>query len=364
MAGFGLAGRVAALRALLATRHLDALILSHLPNVRYLSGFTGTAARLIVTATSCDLVVDGRYHVQAAREAPHCRIFQVHGAEPELAVLESLAQARAQQVGFESGSMSYWEQGRLAHLAPHLGWVPAGGEVEELRMIKDADEIACLREAARATLVGLDEVLDRTRPGHSEAELAGYLEGRLRALTAEPPAFPVLVASGVRAAEIHATPSPTLIRPGDPVLIDCGATFQGYRADCCRTVWWGEPSAEALRAYTAVRAALAGAIAMVRPGVMASALDAEARRILTAHGFAEGLIHDLGHGVGLEIHEGPWIAPGEHVELVPGMVIALEPGLYRDAWGGIRLEETILVTPTGAEVLTGQQAAGRSHGVL
>lgn len=364
MADASLAGRVAALRALLQARHLDALILTHMPNVRYLSAFTGSLARMVVGPRTCDLVVDVRYHQQATLEAPHCRVLQLHGAEPEAAIAEALQEAGARRVGFESGAMTYWEQGRLECLLPGLAWVPAGGEVEELREIKDPAEIACLRTACRATLQALDEALDRTCPGQTEAALAGRIEGRMRAITGEAPAFPALVASGARSARIHAAPTLEPMLPGEPVVIDCGASAGGYKADCCRTVCWGQPGEDFVRIYQAVREALEKAIAMVRPGQRASEVDAAAREVLARHGLLEAMPHGLGHGVGLEIHEAPWIAPGEPLVLRSGMTLALEPGVYREGWGGVRLEETILVTSEGVEVLTGARAAGRSHGVI
>lgn len=357
--------RVASLQDMLQSHGLDALLITHLPNIRYLSGFTGTAARLLVSKTECFLIVDFRYYVQAALEAPHCTQVQSHGAGFEEATVEAILLCEAREVGFESGYMSFWDHGRLEVGLPRdIRLVPSGGQTEELRLIKDDQEIDCLRRAARITREAVADVLADLRPGLSEAELAARLEYRFRARSYDQAAFDSLVASGERSARIHARATEHVIARGEPVLIDCGASYQGYKADMCRTVSLGDPDRRFARVHGAVQEALDRVLAAIRPGASLRHLDAIARETLRAHGLADSFVHGLGHGVGLEVHEEPWLGPLEEGELRAGMVIAVEPGVYLEDWGGVRLEDTVLVTPEGCEVLTRLAGAPKIVGML
>lgn len=357
--------RLAALRRLLVDQRLDALLVTHLPNIRYLTGFTGTTARLVVTRHACLLVVDFRYWQQAAREAPHCTLVQSHGAGFEDATVEAIHLAEARRVGFESGTLSFWDHGRLeVRLGKAVRLVPAGGQVETLRLIKDAGEIEALRTASRLTAEAVEAVLADLKPGDSEARVAARLEARFRETSLEGAAFDTLVASGARSALIHARVSARSLRPGEMLLMDCGASYKGYKADMSRTVMPGGETARFKEVSSAVREALERVIASIRPGASLRQLDAIARQTLSEHGLGEAFIHGLGHGIGLEVHEEPWIGPCEEGSLQAGMAIAVEPGVYLEGWGGVRLEETILVTPKGCEVLTRGPRASEIAGVL
>lgn len=357
--------RLAALRRLLAEQRLDALLVTHLPNIRYLTGFTGTAAQLLVTRRESLLVVDFRYWQQAARESPSCTLVQSHGAGFEDATVEAIHLSEARRLGFESGHLTYWDHGRLeVRLGKAARLVPAGGQVETLRLIKDAAEIEALRTASRLTREAVEQVLATLQEGDSEAAIAAKLEARFRETSLEGPAFDTLVASGARSALIHARVSPRTIRADEMLLIDCGASYQGYKADMSRTVMPGGASKRFKEVEGAVRQALERVIASIRPGASPRHLDAIARQTLAEHGLGEAFAHGLGHGIGLEVHEEPWLGPCEEGELQAGMAIAVEPGVYLEGWGGVRLEETILVTPKGCEVLTRGPRASQIAGVL
>ncbi|HEY9899976.1 MAG TPA: Xaa-Pro peptidase family protein [Pantanalinema sp.] len=357
--------RLSALRRLFDAQDLDALLVTHLPNIRYLTGFTGTAAQLVVTRHACLLVVDFRYYRQAAREAPGCTPVQSHGAGFEDATVEAILLSGARRVGFESGHLTFWDHGRLeVRLGKAARLVPAGGQVEALRLVKDAHEIEALRTASRLTREALETVLAELRPDDTEASIAARLEARFRETSLEGAAFDTLVASGARSALIHARVSPRAVGKGEMLLIDCGASYHGYKADMSRTVMPGGKSRRFEAIEGAVREALEKVIAAIRPGAVLGELDAIARSALAEHGLGEAFVHGLGHGIGLEVHEEPWLVPGEQGVLAAGMAIAVEPGVYLEGWGGVRLEETILVTPKGCEVLTRGPRASGVTGVL
>ncbi len=357
--------RVASLQEKLSEHGLDALLITHLPNIRYLSGFTGTAARLLVSKTECFLIVDFRYYVQAALEAPHCTQVQSHGAGFEEATVEAILLSEAREVGFESGYLSFWDHGRVEVGLPRgIRLVPSGGQTEELRIIKDAQEIECLRTAARITREAVADVLLDLKPGLTEAEVAARLEYRFRARSHDQASFDTLVSAGERSARVHARASGYVIARGEPVLIDCGASYRGYKADMSRTVSLGDPDRRFARVHGAVQEALERVLGAIRPGACLRRLDAIARDTLAEHGLAESFIHGLGHGVGLEVHEEPWLGPLEEGELRAGMVIAVEPAAYLADWGGVRLEDTVLVTETGCEVLTRLEGAPTIVGML
>ena len=341
--------RLAGLRASFRAPLIDGLLVSHLPNIRYLTGFTGTKARLLVTEEAALLAVDARYRQQAKEEAPHCQIL----SEREEALRDAIVQAKLKRLGFESGYLSFYEHGRLEFLLPSsIKLVPSGGETEALRLIKDEGEIAALRMAARYSSESVEAVLTQLQPGIRECEIAARLEYAFRSRSGEAPSFSTLVAAGPRSAQIHAFPTRRTVDPGEPLLIDAGATFEGYHADLSRSLTLGYPKKRFKAVQQAVQEALDEVIQAIRPGLMIRELDEIARKVLRRHQLETAFPHGLGHGVGLEIHEAPWIDGEELGVLQAGMAIAVEPGVYFDGWGGIRQEETILVTEHGAEVLT------------
>ena len=352
------AKRLAALRRALGASlpRAGALVVSGAENRRYLSGFRGDAGLLWITATEAVLLTDSRFWEQAEQEAPDWRLCRVQ-QRPLLEFLAELCRsAGVQALAFEPEHLTYaayrgWRRG-----LPGVHLVPAPGLVEQLRVRKDAAELAAIRRAAASTDRALAGWLPLVRPGAVEAELAAELEHRLRLAGAEGAAFPPIVASGPRGAMAHAIPGAQALRAGELVVVDLGARVDGYCSDLTRTVLvpGAEPGAEARGVYAVVQRALAAGLAAVRPGATGVEIDAAARAVIAAAGHGADFGHGLGHGVGLAVHEGPRLSPlaaaGEGVP--EGAVITIEPGIYLPGRFGVRLEELVAVRAAGAEVLS------------
>ncbi|HBY63372.1 MAG TPA: aminopeptidase P family protein [Solibacterales bacterium] len=329
---------------------IDVLLVSHLPNVRYLSGFTGSNAMLVVAGSSSTLFTDPRYAIQAAQEAD-CGVKVVRGPLWK-SVLPLLAAKRYQRVGIESARMTVDTFRALeGKLRMGASLVHVNGLVESARQVKSAAEIEAVRRAVATGSKAFEGALRSFRAGVSLVALAAELDYRMRKGGAERSSFETIVASGTRSALPHARPTAARIGPG-PLLIDMGALHEGYCGDMTRMVTVGPPSAPFRRAYRAVLEAQQAAAAAVRPGVTAHSVDAAARKVLRASGLHQAFVHSTGHGLGLEIHEGPRLGRGEKTRLAAGMLITIEPGVYLEGDFGIRIEDTVLVTATGCEILT------------
>lgn len=349
--------RLKGIRQELARLRLPALLVTDRANVAYLTGFTGTVATALVTPERLLLVVDFRYHAQATAQAPHAQLVQVVGARYDDAVAEAIVELRLARLAFEADALPVSRHMGLTWRLPRLDLVPTRGVVERGREVKDAEELQAIRTAARVTSAAIAHAIAMARPGVTERELAAAVEAEMWRRGAQEPAFPTLVASGPRTALPHPSPTTRPLEPGDWLLVDAGARVDGYCADMTRTVVLGPPSERQLHAFEAVQAALAAGLATVRPGVRTADVDAAARAVLGTRGWARAFGHDTGHGVGLEIHEAPRIAADGDDTLQAGMVITVEPGVYEAGWGGVRLEQLVLVTPNGHEVLTGAPIA-------
>lgn len=344
---FRLMASLRELRAALKAAGVDALWVSDPANVRALSGFSsGKDGKVLVTGDSATLYTDARYTVQAQEES---RLPQVIARPPET-YQDAAARVQGQRVGFEAEHLTVagWEALR-AHWNATL--VPTRGLVESVRLVKSPEEV----QAIRAAQAIADRVFEAVRPtiqaGVRELDVALALELGLRRAGAEV-GFDVIVASGPRGAMPHGVASERVIEDGDLVTIDFGARVGGYHSDMTRTVAVGQPSAELRRIYRAVLEAETAAVAAIRPGAQAGELDALARGILERHGLGEAFAHSLGHGVGLSIHEGPSLRAGSEDVLEPGMVVTVEPGAYLPGLGGVRIEDLVLVTESGHEVLS------------
>ncbi len=350
--------RLRRLQASLPEAGLDALLVSQPENVRYLSGFTGSLARLLVSREACYLIVDVRYREQAARESA-CRLVHVMGSGYEEATAEAVRLSGAKRLGFESGALSFWSHGRLEVLLDGTArLVPSGGETEALRLIKDPAEQACLRRAGRITAEAMVATLEAVAPGMTEREVAALFEGAMRRNGGGMLSFPTLVGSGERSALAHPEPTDRVIAKGDLLLLDGGTTVGGYHADMTRTVVVGSPDARQAQVLEAVREALEAAIALIRPGLPIARIAKTVQGVMERHGLGEANPFGLGHGVGLALHEEPWLGAGEVGVLQAGMAIAIEPGAYMSGWGGVRFEELVLVSDAGPERLTALE--GRS----
>ena len=344
------------LREHLATTRFDALLISHLPNIRYLCGFTGSAGLLLVEEAGNVFFTDVRYDTQAHEEVKGAKVVIARRA-----VLTALGEfleqrrkrARGWTIGIEAEHFTIAEKKRLTRATPAgIRLKDAPSVVERARMIKDADELQRIRAAVALGAKLFDRALGVLRPGVKETEVAGEMEFAARRGGAEEMSFPTIIASGARSALPHGRASEQAISPGGVVVCDFGVILAGYCSDQTRTVWVGPVPEDARKAYEAVREAQQAAIDAVRPGIQVGEVDAAARKVLRKTGLGRYFTHSTGHGVGLEIHESPRVADGQREILQPGMVITIEPGVYFPGKWGVRIEDMVAVTAGGCEVMT------------
>ena len=360
-----LARRHDRIRAALETLGLDALVVTPPANIRYLSNHAGSAGILVMTAEAVHLLIDFRYQesVRALQDSPAAcpglRAWNVPASYEE-ALIACLAEIGASTVGFEAAHVTVarhqWWRETIAARHLDIAWRSTERVVEEARMIKDASEIETLRDAAGRLDRVMPGVLASVRAGATERHVAGVIEAAMREAGYERMAFDTIVASGPHSALPHYRAGTRVLAAGDLLVLDFGGVLDGYCCDLTRTVSIGAPSREARRVYDAVRDAHAAAVAAVRPGIEASTVDAAARDVLRERGLGEAFGHGTGHGLGLDVHEEPRVGrprpDAPDVALAPGMVFTIEPGAYLPGFGGVRIEDDVLVTATGCELLT------------
>jgi Xaa-Pro aminopeptidase len=335
--------RRAAVAAGLSTRKLDALLVAFSPNLRYLSGFTGSNGNLLLTPGRSILFTDPRYRIQSAEETT-CEVRIVKGPLT-VAVNAAISRLRLRRIGYEPARMTCDLFDALkAKLPMRASLEPAAGWIEELRMVKSAAEIDRIRRSVETNSRAFEQAIARVKPGMKESDLAAELEYRMRRLGAEKLAFETIVAGGARSAWPHAQPSASRLK--------MGAMQDGYASDMTRMLFLGSPAAKVKRTYKTVLEAQLAAIDAVRPGISAARVDAAARNVLKGHGLDQFFVHSTGHGLGLEIHEPPRIGKRDKTKLQAGMAITIEPGVYLEGFGGIRIEDTVVVTEKGCEILT------------
>jgi Xaa-Pro aminopeptidase len=344
-------GRISRLRERLADEKLDGLLVSSLPNVHYLTGFSGSAGALLVGPRGSTLFTDPRYDLQAHEEAQGSRVTIVKG-DAFAAAAKRAAGTRVARLGFESEAVSFGLHRKLRQWLPGKRLVPAAGLVEALRMQKDEEEIEKIRRAVEMGSRAFTETIPLLRPGITEQEVAAEIEYRMRLYGGERPAFETIVAFGPRTALPHARPGPRPLRQNECILLDLGVILDGYASDMTRTLFLGSASRKAARIYQAVLEAQQEAEAVIRAGVKCSAVDEAARRVLARWGYASFFTHSTGHGLGREIHEMPRIAQKQSAPLVERAVVTVEPGVYIPGFGGVRIEDVVVVRREGAELLT------------
>lgn len=332
-------------------QRIDTLLVSSLPNVHYLTGFSGSAGALLVTGRNSWLFTDSRYDLQAHQEVRGSRVMIVKG-DGLAAAAKWCRKSRQSSVAFESDAVSFATHRRLRELIPQKRLVPAAGLVESLRMEKDEAEIEQIRKAVDLGSKALLDTLPHLRPGISELAVAAEIEYRMKFYGAERPAFETIVAFGERTALPHARPGARVLRANECILTDLGAILGGYAGDMSRTYFMGKVSRKARDMYAAVLEAQLAGEAAVRVGVECGAVDQAARQVLERRGYGQYFTHSTGHGVGREIHELPRIAARQRIRLPEGAVITVEPGVYIPGFGGIRIEDVVVVRKNGAEVLT------------
>ena len=348
------ADRVAAVVERLEAEHLDAVLLTGLANVRYLTGFTGSSALVVVTRRGEVLFVsDFRYQTQAADEVGDFARVVIEQSSLWAGLWQQLAAyAYVQVVGFESAHLLHRDFQRLLDAGARWAWRPTVDLVEGLRERKDAGEVRLIEAANAVAVAALHATLTEVRPGLTELAVAGLLERNLRAAGSEGFPFETIVASGPRAALPHARAAARPIAANDLLLIDFGAVVGGYCADVTRTVVVGRATERQREVHDVVRSANALAAARVRAGMTGKDADALARDYIADRGFGEAFGHSLGHGLGLEVHEAPRLARTAEAVLPPGAVVTIEPGVYLPGWGGVRVEDDVHLGPDGPRVLT------------
>jgi len=354
--------RIGALRRKMAAATVPGLLVTHLPDVRYLCGFTGSSAALAITRRAVRLFTDGRYTTQAAEEVQTAKV-QIVPSAPAVAAAQWLAVqvGTAGRVGFDPAQTSVAELDRWKAALPGAVrrklLTPVNSLVERLRWLKDEDELAIMAEAAQLGCSLFDHLLGFIQPGLTEAAVAAELEYQARVRGAEGMSFDSIVASGARSALPHGRASQARLPRHGFLTLDFGVILKGYCSDMTRTVCLGKPSTREREVYETVLAAQESAVAAVAAGVESGVVDEAARSILRQAGMAEAFSHSTGHGVGIEIHEGPRIGAGQKERLAPGMVITIEPGAYFAGEFGVRIEDMVVVARGGNRVLTNSPKA-------
>jgi Xaa-Pro aminopeptidase len=346
--------RLQRLQEELQKHKLEAILIGHLPNIRYLCGFSGSAALLLASGRNVEFFTDGRYTVQAREEVRGARIHIQKGKSAFAAALEWLnGQSRIKRLGIEAAYMTVADRELLGkRIGRGLRIVNAPDLVERMRMVKSADEIERIRAACELGTGLLEEVTGTLDPGRTESQVAAQLELAARRGGAEQMAFPTIIAGGARSALPHGRASRARIPARGFVVCDFGVILSGYCSDMTRTLHVGRPSTAARTVYEAVREAQQAALDAVRPGKTVGDVDAAARKLLKKRGLLEYFTHSTGHGLGLEIHEAPRVAAGQTEVLRPGMVITVEPGVYLPGKFGVRIEDTVVLTEAGCQILT------------
>ncbi len=345
------------LRVKIRENQLDALLVSNATNRRYLSGFTGSAGFLFITQSDAVLATDFRYVEQAGIQSPDFRIARIGGGFagwfPEL--VNTLG---ARQIGFESDDLTLASYRQLVKAARKLppksrpSLVSTQGMIESVRAVKDVDEIRLIEKAADLADAAEEYAVTSLRPGMTEKQLAWELEKFLKEKGSEGLPFDIIVASGPNSALPHAQPSDRVIESGEPVVIDLGTRTQGYTSDITRTICLGKPSAELVRISRIVQQAQDAAFAGISSGISGGEADRLARKVIEEANYGEAFGHGLGHGVGIDTHEQPRLGQNSSDILAEGMVFTIEPGIYLPVWGGVRIEDMVLLEKEGPRIIT------------
>jgi Xaa-Pro aminopeptidase len=332
---------------------VPALLVTNFTNVSYLTGFTGDDSYMLVDAKTEIIISDSRYTTQLEEECPGLKLdIRNAGVTMLESVSKVLGAAKVSRLGIEGDSMTVGLHAQLASKLPKVELATTSGLVEELREIKDKHEIDEIRLAARQAERAFEVLRATLRPELTEKQVADDLEHQMRAFGAKGASFPPIIAVGARAALPHARPTEATIGSDTFVLVDWGATAKQYKSDLTRVLVTGKISPKLERIYRVVLEAQQRAIEAVRPGIACSEVDQVARAVITDAGFGKQFGHGLGHGVGMDIHEAPRLNSSTTRPLRPGMVVTIEPGIYLPGFGGVRIEDDILVTKTGGELLT------------
>ncbi len=342
--------RVEKLRKKMQEENLDSFLITSPYNLRYLTNFTGTTGLAVITLEKAFFITDFRYTEQAAAQAQGFEIIKNVG--PIFEEVADLVQKEGlRELGFEETTVSFLEYSVLEEIID-AQLIPISGMIEELREIKDEEEIAIIEKACSIADLAYDHILKMIQPGMTEIEVANQLDFYMRSLGASGVSFETIVASGLRSAMPHGVASKKIIEQGDLLTIDFGCYYEGYVSDMTRTFAIGDPGEQLKEIYQIVLEAQLAVLEVAKPGVTGKQLDAVARDYITKHGYGEAFGHSTGHGIGLEIHEGPNVSVRAEKQFVPGNIITDEPGIYLPGIGGVRIEDDLLITSDGNRVLT------------
>lgn len=343
--------RVERIRNSFATNKIEALLVTSDRNRQYLSGFTGTTGYLLITEEEALFFTDFRYLEQAKEQSPHFSVIDNHRKMLE-SVAEEVKKRGIKYLGFEENHVTYGEYKRWLSRMEGVEWVPTAGLVEQLRLLKDEGEIQKIRKAAEIADSAFTHILSYIKPGVTENEVALELEYTMRKLGASAPSFDTIVASGYRSAMPHGRASNKKIEAGELVTLDFGAVCEGYVSDMTRTVAVGEISPKLHEIYRVCLEAQQKGVEELGPGMTGQEADALCRDYITFRGYGDAFGHATGHGIGLDIHEGPTLSLNSEIILQPGMVVTVEPGIYLPGVGGVRIEDDLLITEDGSEIIT------------
>lgn len=346
--------RVERLVERLKAEDLDGILLINDSNIRYITGFTGSDSYVVISESSRSFITDSRYTEQAEGE---CEGFEViRWRSPAAGLIETIQSTCSRygikRLGFEKNSVTFDLYEKLSNGLSGIVLVPTTGLVEGIRYVKDDYEVECIRNAARIADEAFEEVLNYIKPGVTEKDIERELQYLIKKKGADDIGFPIIVASGKRSSLPHAIPSDNKIEKGDFVTLDFGAMYKGYRSDMTRTIVIGEADEKQRKIYAIVKAAQAEGEMAIKAGVSGRVPDDSARGYIKNAGYGDFFGHGLGHGVGLDIHEEPFMSSSCEKILAEGNVITVEPGVYLPDWGGVRIEDTVLVKADGIEILT------------
>ncbi len=344
--------RLAKLRSALVEHELDVILVSQPENRRYLSGFTGSAGWLLISAERAVLATDFRYFEQVGREAPRFELARIKGKLSDL-LPGLLADLGVQRLGFESQHVTVDQLYAWSQATDGLEWVPLKEAVEAIRAVKDESEIEVLRRSAALTDAAFAHLWEGIRPGMTEREAAWEIETYMRTHGASKVAFDLMVAAGPNGALPHARPGDRVIQSGEPIVLDIGCVLDGYCSDMTRTICLGQPDPKYLEVWEIVLEAQEMVEATIHAGMSGIEADAVARDLIKRAGYGEQFGHGLGHGVGLAVHESPWASRLSEDTLAEGMTLTIEPGIYLPGEFGVRIEDLVVVREGGVEILTG-----------
>ena len=343
--------RVNRLRARLPEARDTAMIVASDVNRRYLSGFSGTSGVLLLSGERAALLTDFRYQEQAPQQAIGFEVV-IHGPDMKAKIAEVLGAWGISQLLFEDSHVTHAEHAAWVKALEPIALAPAGGIIEELRQIKDADELAIMQEAADVADRAFSHVLGLIKPGVTEMDIAAELEMFMRKSGASGPSFDTIVASGERSAMPHGVASSRTVGAGEFVTLDFGAYYRGYCSDLTRTVFVGQPTDKHREIYAIVKEAQQYALDHLKPGMTGREGDALTRDIIARYGYGDNFGHGTGHGLGMDIHESPRLSATCDTVLQPGMVVTVEPGIYLPGFGGVRIEDDVVMTDSGIQILT------------